>query len=988
MKERGLVLGFYQDRAAAETVLNELRRQGLQRSATIHRDADDQVSIEAPPVRSSFDARNSPIKRYARWVVRNETLVIIEAGTEALVKILDSLRRIASEPPVTFIFPPELPFIAQPEDGIVHRPPQTLAHLRQAARRLTGALPAVSQPIRGNALSRRIIASETALKLIRDGLATTAHIGKPISMSADWLLDNGYLLQDHIDEFRRSLPQRYYDQLPVVSEGPYAGLPRIYSLACELIADTDTRIDSERTRNFFQAYQTITPLTIGELWAIPLMLRLRTIEVVRRLAMEVDRRERQREQADFWSNRLQTAARRDPERVDMFVKQMIHEVPNPSPHIADELVSDLYDDEEVLALVRTWLDQKWDTPLSAVIEQERVNQTAEQVALADAITSLRRLSELDWRDVFESLCRVDVVLREDPAAIYPHIDFATRDRYRHAVEEIARGSRHTEIEVAAEAVKLAAEGSPTSPQDHVGYYLIDKGRELLEARVAGNPRVSRRIQRWVRNHCATAYLGIIAALTLCVLAMLATTALHHGTTLQAVVMLSTLALLPASELAVQLVNHLVTHSMPPQFLPRMSFEEGIPSHFRTLVVVPMMLLTPDSIRNDLDHLEIRYLANPDPNLLYGLLSDFSDAPQKEMPDDVERLDVIEHGIRQLDARYGPGRFFLFHRERQWSESEQRWIGWERKRGKLEQLNCYLMTQLPGMDNDERQRAQPDCGGMLRIGDPEQLIGVRFVITLDSDTQLPRDTARHMVETLAHPLNRPHISACGMRVERGYTIIQPRVSTCLPSAMSTQFTRIFTDTSGTDPYTNVVSDVYQDLSGEGSYHGKGIYDLEAFHRVLSGRFPDAHLLSHDLLEGAHARVGLASDIQLLDLFPADYQGYSKRQHRWVRGDWQIVDWLVPRVPPGSGALPESALNVASDAMQSPQCANTLSLLNRWKIADNLRRSLLPVSLLALLLAAWAFSPIALEVSLFVALVLLLSPIMSIMDRLASLPRRLA
>src|SRR5256885_10240859 len=331
--------------------------------------------------------------------------------------------------------------------------------------------------------------------------------------------------------------------------------------------------------------------------------------------------------------------------------------------------------------------------------------------------------------------------------------------------------------------------------------------------------------------------------------------------------------------------------------------------------------------NSFSRLEIPYVGHADPNLRFSLLTDFSDAARQSMPEDAEYIDIVARGIEELNRRHGPGHCLLFHRGRMWSESEQRWIGWERKRGKLEQLNQFLIGE-----------STPELEGFLHAGDAAQLEGIRFVITLDADTQLLRDTARRMIETLAHPLNQARLSPDGRHIVRGYTIIQPSVSASLPSATATWFSRIFADPRGIDPYTHAVSDVYQDLVGEGSYHGKGIYELQTFHRLLSGRFPTAHLLSHDLLEGCHVRVGLATDIELLDVFPNSYIAWWSRQHRWIRGDWQIIDWLNSRVPVGDGRMEP----------------NPLSAFNRWKIFDNLRRSLVPPATVALLLAGWFFT----------------------------------
>lgn len=1013
MFEQGIVLGFYQDRSAATAALRALRRRWHRRSAAIYRTQDDHILIddyEVPPTfgallgglaglpvgmlvalvilpllaHRTFDnpslivlvftlfgalagallARllqwgisGNILSRYRRWVVRNETLIVVQVRPRDMERVLETLRQVPGSVPITFAFHPENILATQPKEELYRRGPLPVERLSQEAGRLAASIhPLSPKAVRGKPLMGRLRHSERTLRQIHDVLADMSRIGQAVTISAEWLLDNTYILQGHIDDFRRLLPKRYYRELPVIARGSQAGLPRVYGIATELIADTDARLDRDYIVSFLQAYQSISPLTIGELWAVPLMLRLRLIECVQWIALRVVQRECEREQADFWANRLLTAARRDPGQLNAFVAELIHERPDPTPHLVEQLVGYLYDEESALSPVRGWLERKMGIPLPEAIQQEHREQTAEQITLANAITSLRFLSQLDWLTLFEAVSPVDDILRNDPAGVYIRMDTSTRDRYRHEIEAISRRSEATEIEVAARARELAEKGEDELTR-HVGYYLLDKGREALEESVGYTPAITEWVLRGVKRHATPVYLGGIALLTAGFVGGLLMAAARAGTSSAVLVLLGVLALLPASELALQAVNYLVTRFITPYPLPRMSFKEGIPDEYRTLVVVPMMLLTPDSIRDEVERLEIRYLANPDNNLRFALLSDFSDAPEKEMPDDAERLEVAIQGIERLNAQYGPGRFFLFHRARVWSDCEGCWMGWERKRGKLEQLNRYLMGE-----------GGPELDNLLRVGDAEQLRGIRFVITLDSDTQLPRDTARRLVETLAHPLNRPKVSATGDRVERGYTIIQPRVSTSLPSATATVFSRLFTDPTGTDPYMRAVSDVYQDLFGEGSYHGKGIYDLQAFHRVLTNRFPEAHLLSHDLLEGAHVRVGFASDIELHDLFPKDYIAYSSRQHRWIRGDWQIIDWLLPRVPTPRGKEP-----------------NPLSLLNRWKILDNLRRSLTPVALVTLLIVCWLFSPNAELCSLF-ACAVLFSPMLSqLMIRLTQRPK---
>jgi cyclic beta-1,2-glucan synthetase len=1024
MSQRGIILGFYHDRDAAGSVLRELRRRRFLRSAAVHHAPDGRITVRdydvsllhgaalggvgglltggiavlfLLPLVAVFQLLNpwlylialtalgaiigallawaldtgvedALIARYKRWVVRGETLLLIQAPARDTDRVLELLRRTEGADVFTFAFFPDLGFDSEPKETLLHQTPLTTERLSLEAGRLA-AMPHTVRPghRRNHLLLRRLRDGERLLRSAHGILTTAVRVGQNVPMSAEWLLDSAYIWQGHIEEFRRNLPRRYYEELPVMADGRQAGLPRVYNIASELVADTDARLDRDTIVNFLQSYQSHAPLTTGELWAVPLMLRLRLIECLGCVALTLDRRRRERDMADFWANRLLTVARQDPEQILSFVTGLTREQPDPSPPFVDQLLEHLYDEESILTPVRGWLERKLGVSLPDVIQQERRLEALDQTSLSNAITSLRRLSQLDWRELFELVNRVDAVLWTDPADVYSRMDFATRDHYRHAVEEIARRSEATEIQVALKALEMAEDGEQTLTR-HVGYYLVDEGRESLESQVGCKPSLRQRARRRALRHPTPIYLGSIALMTAGVEAVLLSLLAGAGTASGALAFFGVLALLPAGELAIQAVNFLITRLFPPRALPKMSFEHGIPDEWRTLVVVPTMLLTPGSIRQEIERLEVRSLANPDPNLRFGLLTDYCDAPQREMNEDAELLDAAVRGIEELNERYGAERFFLVHRERRWCESEGTWMGWERKRGKLEQLNRFLMGE-----------ADPELDGMLRVGDAERLRGVRFVITLDADTQLPPDTARRMVETLAHPLNRPILSADGRKIERGYVIIQPRVTTSLPSATATFFSRLFTDATGCDPYTHAVSDVYQDLAGEGSYHGKGIYDLHAFHHMLTGRFPDSHLLSHDLLEGAHVRVGHASDIELLDLFPRDYAAYSSRQHRWVRGDWQIADWLLPRVN-------EQVVSPrANPAGRRGREANPLSLFNRWKIFDNLRRSLVPVSSVGLLVVGWLFSPSAAVPCLFIGIVQLFPTFCLLMTRLD--PRRM-
>jgi cyclic beta-1,2-glucan synthetase len=674
-------------------------------------------------------------------------------------------------------------------------------------------------------------------------------------------------------------------------------------------------------------------LTIAELWAIPQMMRIALIESIQDLAAGGLEEFRDREIADFWANRLIAANRRGHEQLFAIMAQLTEGRKAPNPYFAIQLIDRLYDEEAASAPVRGWLERIYRVPIAELNAKEQNRQTKDQISIGNAITSLKELALLDWRRIFENLSHAELALKKDPAGIYPGMDFATRDRYRRAVEELARRSGRTEEAVVGYAIGLAgrnadADSDKVALRAHVGTYLVGDGREELRKAVGCRESLRYRALQWVYRHHSGAYFAALAFFLALFLLLVASLGLRDLSP-PLLALLCVLSLIPLSQLSLEAVNYLVMRSFPPRALSKMDYQEsGIPDEFLTLVVVPMMLEDELQIAGEAEKLEIRYLANREDNLLFGLFSDYTDWGEEKRDNDAVLLGKATAAIEVLNERYGSEKFYLFHRKRTWSESERKFIGWERKRGKLEELNRLIAGTRPeGADK------------LVYVGNPERISSVRFVITLDSDTQLPSGSARRMIETLAHPLNQPRFDKEGRILPGSYSIIQPRVSPSLPSSGATRFSRLFSYAVGIDPYTRAISDVNQDLTGEGSYHGKGIYDARAFSRILSGAFPEGRLLSHDLIEGAYARVALASDIELLDEFPRDYLTFARRQHRWIRGDWQIAAWTFPRVPrAGGGRKP-----------------NELSAFNRWKILDNLRRSLVPAASLVLLASSWTASP---------------------------------
>ncbi|MCC7325973.1 MAG: cyclic beta 1-2 glucan synthetase [Burkholderiales bacterium] len=782
------------------------------------------------------------------------------------------------------------------------------------------------------------------------GLLTTAVAqGRRITPAAEWLLDNFYLIEEQIRTAKRHLPTGYSRELPRLASGPSARLPRVFDLAFQAIAHGDGRFDVESLSRFVAAYQTTAPLKLGELWALPIMLRLALIENLRRIAARVATGTAGRNRAEAWADQMLDVAERDPTSLILVIADMARSHPPMVSSFVAELARRLQGHSAALALPLTWIEQRLSesaTSIDQLVQAEAQEQAGKQVSISNTIGSLRLLGATDWREFVETMSEVDHLLREDPHGLYGRMDFATRDRYRHAVESIAKRSDLSESEVARKASQLAcaypmgaAAGDPPR-EAHVGYYLIDKGRRQLEQEARVRFSLREALRRTSTRMPLLLYLGVIAALTAGTTTLLLAQAAGDGIADAWLALLAILLVLGTSQLAVGMVNWLATLLVAPNALPRMDFADGLPPPSRTLVVVPTMLDRIEGIEALVEALEVRFLANRDPCLHFGLLTDFPDALAESLPADAALISAARAGIASLNAKYGAngetpaddhqgGIFFLFHRPRRWNSVEGRWMGYERKRGKLADLNALL-------------RGGAADRFALIVGDMAALTGVRYVITLDTDTQLPRDAARQLVGVMAHPLNRPHPHVGGKRrglVAEGYGILQPRVSIGVSGANRSWYARLHAGDPGVDPYTRAVSDVYQDVFGEGSFIGKGIYDVDAFERALACRLPENRILSHDLLEGCYARSGLVSDVQLYEEYPATFAADMDRRHRWMRGDWQLLAWLLPFVPgPVRGRV-----------------RNPLSALSVWKIADNLRRSLVAPALTLLLLLAWALLP---------------------------------
>ena len=740
-----------------------------------------------------------------------------------------------------------------------------------------------------------------AHKILRD--ASRENIS--LSYTSEWMLDNYYIIRQAIQQIYDDLPENFYNQLPYIPSGPLVGLPRIYGIARAILQYENQLLDIPELQEVIGRYQEDNPLTTGELWSLPIFLRFGLIEILA---------------ATF--KRILKPAR---------------------PFLLPDLATNLFGDEQNL-----------------------IEQTSENDLVSNVILSLRTIAETDWSDFFESVSCIEKVLRQDPAGIYARMDFKSRDVYRKVVESLSFETDHAESEIAALVVNLAVsdpvDTMSTQPGTgtHIGEYLIGQSRPVLEQIINYHPNPIIAAKRWGFKHATSLYLSSIVLLSTLSL-LLSVIGLRwpkpsnplsqffsdpiwnpfsfSGDGIVAwfvVFILVFLMIIPVLSVWSSLINWLIPMAIRPHILPKMDFKEGIPNGYQTLVVIPAMCTGQEEIVSLVNQLEMHYLRNSEPGLLFALLTDFKDADTEVLPEDQSLMQFASNEIAKLNLKYGftresdslpgvepaPGaKFYFLNRARLWNPSERKWMGWERKRGKLHELNQVL--------RNIHCRTFPSLTEQMIA----ELQGVRFVITLDADTILPRGAACRLAGTLAHPLNHARFDPITGCISSGYTVLQPRMEIHPRSANRSWFTRIFSGDTGLDLYTLAVSDTYQDLFGEGSYVGKGIYDVDSFERCVDSHIPENTVLSHDLLEGILGRAALVSDITMIEDYPQHYFIQTLRQRRWIRGDWQILPWLFRRSVAGIEITP----------------------MDRWKIFDNLRRSLLAPNLFAIFILGVVLFP---------------------------------
>jgi cyclic beta-1,2-glucan synthetase len=760
---------------------------------------------------------------------------------------------------------------------------------------------------------RRLDENERAILDNYEAIAAASRRKQLITPAAEWLLDHHHTVKETFRQVRRDLPVKFFRQLPEMAVEKGGRLPRMFALTWDYVAHTDSSFTPETLTSMVEGFQGIETLTIGEIWAIPAILRYVMLENLRRLSDRVDVSRRMRDEANRFADFLSSG--RDRAGLQHALKQRERYTADDS--FSAQLLYRLREDSEAAADGLDWLESALEArgcDAEEVIVLEHARISTGNLTVGNIIRSLKRIDDFDWAAWFEDISKVDVALRE--ASDFADLDPRTRNHYRNEIERIARRSPKSELAIAHLALELSVgRSSGDSRRDNVGFYLTGRGVAELERAASYSVTMGDRMRRGIKNMGLAALvvpeLVIAAAILALASWFLATTPVGA---IGVLLMLTGLAL-PALDAAGALHRAVIGAIMPPSSLPGYEFKSGVPIEARTLVAIPCLISNRDTVSGLVRNLEVHYLANPDRELYFALVTDWADHSAEEAADDRELLAFAQSEIDGLARKYaaaGPRRFFLLHRRRLYNPSEGVWMGWERKRGKLHELNLLLRG-----DHDttflEPSAPLPD--------------GIHYVLTLDSDTRLPRDAARMLIGKLVHPLNAPAIDFAGRRILDGHGILQPRVTPSLTTGdEASVFQRIFSRDRGLDPYVYAVSDIYQDLFDEGSFTGKGLYHIDAFEAAIAGRIDENAVLSHDLLEGALARSALVTDVAFVEDFPIRYEVEASRQHRWARGDWQLLPFIF-------GAK------------------SGVSVLSRFKMLDNLRRSLTPAWWILASLLGW-------------------------------------
>lgn len=746
-------------------------------------------------------------------------------------------------------------------------------------------------------LIKRLKENYNTIKNVYKQLNRELEKGHELSYASQWLMDNYYKIEEQYGEVILNLNKSKFLKLDVLSFGYLQGYPRAYAIAYEFISHRDGVLDENLLVQFIQAYQKEQVLGTDEIWSLSLMLRCALIDDIKNICLYIanDTLQGERAEETLQSDNIM-------EQIKCFM--VIHGDVNDSyiEHLLRLMRRQGMETGEIAKSIENKL-QDYNTAIYRVIERQHKEQAQMKISIGNALTSLGRIATLDWNSIFEKMSLVEEILKKDPSGIYTGMDFESRDYYRSTIVEISKKLKEPETRVARKSIECATQFNNIPKKNHVGYYLVDKGRLQLYSALGSGKRYESFHNKSLGNYLIPVFLILI------ILESLIFMFLRTDTSIMLLGLLLLTLIIPLSEVSISLVNYIYSNIIKPAFLPRMELKNGIDESLKTLVVIPALIPDISMVSELIAKLEVYYHANKESNIFFSVAGDFIDSCSKQEIQDDKIIETAKLAVNKLNSKYGKNIFFYFHRERTHNPIDNKWMGWERKRGALVELNRMLL----GNKNTSYK---------FTFGDIKVLQDVQYVITIDADTQLTLGTAKKLIGICAHPLNKPIVDNNSKKVIEGYGLVQPRIGMDLDSVNKNSFTKIFGGLGGVDTYSTANSNIYQDLFGIGIFSGKGIYHLPTFYALLDQRFPDNRILSHDLLEGSYMRTGLATDFELLDSYPSKYSSYMKRNHRWTRGDWQVIPWIGANV-----------LNSVGNKEKNP-----LTCINKWQIMDNLRRSL--------------------------------------------------
>ena len=728
------------------------------------------------------------------------------------------------------------------------------------------------------------------------------HIKLDISIhpAGEWILDNFYIIEESVKQIEKEMSIKKYINFTGIQNGKYKGFARIYVLATEIVAYTDNKISSENLENYLQAYQTKKTLNMEEIWNIGIFLQIAIINNIAEICEKIyssqiqkykvksiiERLVENKEKSDLKYTQVAGGRLKNVELKSMrypFIEYMSYSLKKYGKR-AYGYLNILEEEVEKVGIT-----------VAEAIQKEHFDIAISKISMANCITSIKRIQRINFLDIFEKINGVEGILNNEPAKIYENMEYKTKEYYRNTIKEIAKKTNMSEIYVAKKVVELCSQAKKGEKESHIGYYLIDDGKEKLYKKLEYKEHILKQETK------VKIYIATIVILTIVISALIS-----QALTKELVkrILFTILLLIPISEIVIQTIQYILGKVVKPKLIPKMELKNGISKENATFVVIPTIIKSKEKVQELFEKMEVFYLANKSPNLYFAVLGDCSESNMQEEKFDKE---VEEEGLKQvarLNAKYseqseGENEFPIFHfiyRERKYNKSEEKYLGWERKRGLLTQFNEYILKH-------EKNQFK------VNTINQEEIPFIKYVITLDSDTDLVLNTTFELVGAMSHILNKPEIQN-GI-VIKGHALMQPRVGINLDISHKNLFTKIFAGAGGIDNYTNAISDVYQDNFDEGIFTGKGIYDVEVFSKLLKSEIPENKVLSHDLLEGSYLRCGLVTDVMLMDGYPTKYASFMNRLARWTRGDWQIIGWLNNK---------------------------KLNLLSKFKIFDNLRRSL--------------------------------------------------